>query len=621
MRSFALVLLAPLLALVPARAFAATYYVAPDGSAAGDGTLDAPWGSFADAQDGASAGDIVYFRGGTYAYTEATGTCSSQTATVNAITLTKSGAAGKPISYFAYEGETPVFDFSGMDDDCRITGMRITASFIYLKGLELTGVRQNNSANNESWAIWSSGSNNTFELLNLHHNMGPGLFIARGGNNLVLNCDSHHNYDPSSKSGDGTNADGFGAHIDAGETGNVFRGCRAWFNTDDGYDLIHADEPVVFESSWAFSNGYEPDTTNSKGDGNGFKAGGYGSPATDVPAAPPEHVIRFCVAFGNKAAGFYANHHPVANSWFDNTGFDNRSANFNLLGLSGGNDVNVGFLRNNLALGGTAVSNGSGAGVDSAFNSWDASLGVTVSSADFVSTETTGWDAPRKPDGSLPEVTSMHLVAGSDLIDKGTDVMLPFAGSAPDLGAFETGLPANAGGAGTGGRGGAGGSASGAAGASTGGAPSGGNGGTTSGGVTGGGASGGGSAGSDSGGGGRVGSAGNGASGSDAVAGNGATAGTVATGSGGSMGGGAGTGSARGPSDAGTEASGCGCRTAQRTTSGYAGVLSLLLVLGNMLRRFQKRRAPRSLPGAAVIRAGLRRVDTGTPDTGAYEAP
>ena len=31
----------------------------------------------------------------------------------------------------------------------------------------------------------------------------------------------------------------------------------------------------------------------------------------------------------------------------------------------------------------------------------------------------------------------MKLVAGSDLIDKGIDVGLPFNGSAPDLGAFE----------------------------------------------------------------------------------------------------------------------------------------------------------------------------------------
>ena len=30
-----------------------------------------------------------------------------------------------------------------------------------------------------------------FEMLDAHHNNGPGFFIQRGGNNLFLNCDSH----------------------------------------------------------------------------------------------------------------------------------------------------------------------------------------------------------------------------------------------------------------------------------------------------------------------------------------------------------------------------------------------------------------------------------------------
>jgi hypothetical protein len=50
---------------------------------------------------------------------------------------------------------------------------------------------------------------------------------------------------------------------------------------------------------------------------------------------------------------------------------------------------------------------------------------------------TDGWDAPRLPDGSLPPLPHFHLVAGSDLIDKGVDVGLPYTGAAPDLGAFE----------------------------------------------------------------------------------------------------------------------------------------------------------------------------------------
>ena len=73
-------------------------------------------------------------------------------------------------------------------------------------------------------------------------------------------------------------------------------------------------------------------------------------------------------------------------------------------------------------------------------NSWLSPF--SVSSADFVSVDTAGVRGPRKPDGSLPDITFMHLAQGSQLIDAGTNVGLPFAGNAPDLGAFETGVVA-----------------------------------------------------------------------------------------------------------------------------------------------------------------------------------
>jgi hypothetical protein len=96
----------------------------------------------------------------------------------------------------------------------------------------------------------------------------------------------------------------------------------------------------------------------------------------------------------------------------------------------------MGIYRNNVAYLGTATSNSTGA--DASFNSWDIS-GLIVAASDFVSTDTAGMYGPRKADGSLPDVKFMHLAAGSKLIDKGTNVGLPFTGAAPDLGAFEYG--------------------------------------------------------------------------------------------------------------------------------------------------------------------------------------
>jgi hypothetical protein len=433
--------------LAPLSANAATYYVAPPptGSAANPGTITMPFATIAQAQTAASPGDTVYFRAGTYAYTAGTTTCASTTDTVNAVVLDKSGASGSPINYWAYPGEVPNFEFSGIKDSCRIKGFDVTGSWIHLKGLEVQGVPQNNSDNHESWGIWNSGSNNTYELINTHNHMGPGLFIQEGGNNLVLNCDSHDNYDPLSSNGAGNNADGFGCHIGAGGTGNVFRGCRAYRNSDDGVDLIQAQEMVTIENMWAWYNGYLPGTTNACAscNGNGFKAGGYNIPPTTVPASPPSHVLHNCLAFLNSAAGFYANHEPVGDHFYNDTSYMNGD-DFNLLGIDYVSATNypaqnLGILRNNIAFGGTLLTNATGPMVDDQHNSWDTSLGVTVTAADFQSTSITGMDGPRQDDGSLPCVPFMRLASGSALIGKGVDVGLPYAGAAPDLGAFPYG--------------------------------------------------------------------------------------------------------------------------------------------------------------------------------------
>ncbi|MEV4286186.1 carbohydrate-binding protein [Nonomuraea bangladeshensis] len=318
-----------------------------------------------------------------------------------------------------------------MTDDCRIKGFSVTGSHLHLKGLEARGVPQNNNLNAESWGIWGSGSDNVFEQIDTHHHMGTGLFISGGGGNLVLNSDAHDNYDPNSSDGPGENADGFGAHYTpAGRPANVFRGCRSWWNADDGYDLISTYAPVTIENSWSWRNGYLSGTTTPSGNGVGFKMGGFGG---DYDAGAVKHTVRFSVAFLNKAAGFYSNHHPVANDYFNNTGYGNRP-DFNMLGIdASGAAVGRGNLRNNLAYTGTLTSNL--AGTSSAYNSWD--LGLPLSDAQFQSVSTAGWDAPRQADGSLPALPHLRLAANSTLIDKGVDVGLPYTGRAPDLGAFE----------------------------------------------------------------------------------------------------------------------------------------------------------------------------------------
>jgi hypothetical protein len=423
-------------ASLAASAMASTYYVAPNGNDSLDGSINMPWKSIMRAQQTAVAGDTVYFRGGTYVYSAGINTCATRTDTVNAITLSKSGTSGNPIRYWAYGTEVPLFDFTSMLDDCRVKSFNVVASWLHLKGLEIKGAPQQpqNTLNHESWGVWVNGSNNVFEKLNIHHVMGTGFFLQKGSNNLILNTDSHHNYDPYTSNGAGQSGDGFGAHIAANSPGNVFRGCRAWSNSDDGFDLINAYSAVLIENSWAWLHGYLPGTTTplAAGNGNGFKIGGYGAVYV---ANAPKHVVRNSVAFRNKAAGFYANHHPVANDYFNNTGYNNYP-NFNMLGIdANGVGVNLGTLRNNISYGGTLYSNISGANMR--YNSWDTATAVTVSDADFQSVAMSGWDVARAADGNLPVLNKLRLVSTSDLIDKGGNVKIAYLGAAPDLGAFE----------------------------------------------------------------------------------------------------------------------------------------------------------------------------------------
>ncbi len=480
-------------------AAASTYYVAPTGDDSNAGTMAAPFLSWGHAQSVAAPGDTVYFRGGRYKYSAATTNCGGSTsATVNAVILNKSGTSGNPINYFAYPGEKPVFDFSGITDtskyNCRQTGVRVQASWLHVKGLEFTGTLQLNNLNHESWCFYvDGGSNNVFEMLDAHHNNGPGFFIQRGSNNLFLNCDSHENEDTMTSNGDGQSADGFGCHPNrAGDTGNAFRGCRAWWNTDDGWDFINATEACTVENSWAWYSGYKPDAVSngapvslSAGNGNGFKGGGYGDPQANVPTPTPQHVVRFNVSFYNKASGLYANHEIVSPYFYNNTSFNN-GADVDMLGLDGTTTTSVGILRNNLAYSsnGHAVTTDmtNGGPISDMFNSWDASLGVTVSDADFQSvafkppascpeafraggtpccppddmTCFAGMASARQADGSLPVLPFLRLAAKSDLIDKGTDLGFAYVGKAPDLGAFEFGATGGTA-AGAGGSGAAGG--------------------------------------------------------------------------------------------------------------------------------------------------------------------
>jgi hypothetical protein len=337
----------------------------------------------------------------------------------------------------------------------------------------------------------------------------------------------------------------------------------------------------------------------SQGNGNGFK---MGSSKTGV-----RHLVQGNVAWKNKASGFYANHSSGGNTWYNNTSYNN-GTQFNML-ASPPDDSSatitltgslVHIMRNNL---GYPNKNTNMTGVDTASNAWD--LGLTPAAKDFLSVsdpsvsgtgesiESSGALGPREADGSLPAVTFLKLAAGSQMIDKGTDVGLPFVGVAPDLGAHEFGATVPDGGAivaGSGGRTGSGG-AVGSGGSGAGGAlgrdAAAASGGVVAGGAIGkGGATGsGGAAKRDAG---SVGGSGGAGSSANAATGGSAASSTGSVASGGAPAGGAGGDSGTTSATGGTpgNSSGCSCALASRSCSGASRGL-LLSGVGFLLALFR----------------------------------
>jgi len=431
--------LAAILLLWPLTAAAASYFVATDGQDANVGSIEKPFATIQRAQQAAAPGDTVFIRGGTYRMQEAQ-IAQKKGIFALAILLDKSGAPDKRINYWAYRDEKPVFDFAAVKPaDLRVHAFAVSGSWIHLRGLEVVGVQVTIKTHTQSICFENNGSHNIYERLSMHDGQAIGIYSVRGSDNLFLNCDAYNNWDFTSEDGKGGNTDGFGCHPHKGDTGNVFRGCRAWFNSDDGYDCIGAAESVTFENCWAFYNGYST-KFEKLCDGNGFKAGGYGStPVERLPKPMPRHTVRFCLAVRNKSSGFYSNHHIGGSDWFNNTAFRN-GANFNMLCRLEDNVTDVpGYghkLRNNLSYSSRSlIGQLDTVKSDAANNSF--TMDLKLSDSDFVSLDEAQLLLPRQPNGDLPKIDFLRPAAGSSVIDRGEDIGFPFRGVKPDLGAFE----------------------------------------------------------------------------------------------------------------------------------------------------------------------------------------
>ncbi len=216
------------------------------------------------------------------------------------------GTAENPIYMIAdpTSTERPVLDFSMVDAGSGGAAVIIAGDYWILSGFDITNTPSGLKG------LQISGNHCIVQDVNAYGNGDTGIQISRfkgtdynedwPSYNLILNCTSYNNADAG-----GENADGFGAKLTVGE-GNVFDGCIAYNNSDDGYDLYAKPDTgaiglVTIQNSLAFRNGVTLDG-KLKGNGNGFKLGG--------DSFTGYHKLINCVAFENLAKGLDSNSCP-----------------------------------------------------------------------------------------------------------------------------------------------------------------------------------------------------------------------------------------------------------------------------------------------------------------------
>ena len=333
------------------------YFVGPDaryGDSSATGTIDKPYSIIdilsADPVVKLEAGDTLYVLPGTYKL-------QSKLAMVRTVMIGEfnkyirvvNAAYEKNLSGYTGDKTQAVLDFSAMSFDSTNRGVSIDTDYVYWYGVDVCGAGDN--------GMYIGGSYNTVEYSEFYNNRDTGLQLGRSFSeynsiyqwpsyNLIKNCTSHNNYDNETF---GENADGFAAKLTVG-FGNVFDGCIAYRNSDDGWDLYAKTDSgnigtVIIYNCVAFENGYleyTRDECNSlfptynksmayhtgensanpymtrDGDGNGFKLGGS--------IMEGDVVLYNCLAYNNRMHGVTDNSNPGYIKLTNVTSYNNSAA-------------------------------------------------------------------------------------------------------------------------------------------------------------------------------------------------------------------------------------------------------------------------------------------------------
>jgi len=423
--------------------FGETYYLQDPaydgamGSTASDenaGTvLTLPWATWQYAWDNVSAGDTVFVRGGVFYTTD--------DISINYL----DGDRGDPIVFINYPGEIPIID--GVNKVTDSQGIYLTScTNIYIKGIVVRNNPQITSIREATGFYLYNCNNITLDSCVAHNNGVRGFHAQEPDTISFINCDSYNNAD-SLSTAPGNAGDGFLVYDSGGEDDNIayvtLYGCRAWHNSDDGYDL-EIEGYVGIDRCWAINNGYL-----DEGDGTGIKIG-----LKDTWSDFLTRKVTNCISAYNSGYGITCNDkdtYPQHEEIYNNISYHNgyHVGSVTPYGFSVGKTVGTAaqelnrIFKNNISYdnedGNIFIS--SGAYYTHEYNSWDNPPDVTVTDGDFLSVDSAGLTGARTAWGGLPILTFLHL-DDDDLDGAGVNVGLTYDGDSlyhntpPDLGAF-----------------------------------------------------------------------------------------------------------------------------------------------------------------------------------------
>lgn len=433
---------------------ATNYYAAPGKSGSGK-SIDDPGDINNLAAKVIQGGDSLFLLDGVYYVTSAVDVKTAE------------GTAEKMTYVGAYEGAHPIIDGYKMkyNDNGQSNCVRSRVKYVHFYGItaRYAGFK----------GFYICADYNKVENCVAHHCVDTGIQMKDATGCTIINCDSHDNFDYElgglSSIDFGGNADGFCDKQFTG-AGNTYIGCRAWNNSDDGWDLYKrgTSSPIVFINCITYNNSpeYYDFTGNPRletdkdwfdalegktytttkghqdtwyrthyynnGNKNGFKIGGAGV-ATDV-------TMYRCLAIANTVKGFDQNYTQGNVKLYNCTGYDNKS-NYHF----GSAEMNSLDIKNCISYYSheadpnpksewwkDIITTGN---YTHSSNSWDIS-GMTVTANDFKSLDLSLVVNERDEEGNLSYPTLCRLADGSQCIDAGEVIAgyTDYTGSKPDLG-------------------------------------------------------------------------------------------------------------------------------------------------------------------------------------------